>query len=385
MSDSAAAAARRTLNKVPEIIVSFWIIKVLCTTVGETASDYLTDNVGLGLTKTTVITAAVLGVALVVQFRLDRYVAAAYWTAVVLISIVGTQITDNLTDGHGVPLELTTTIFAVALAATFAGWWLSERTLSIHTIYTRRREGFYWLAVLFTFALGTAAGDLISERFGLGYATAVAIFALAIGAVAVAHYRFALNAVAAFWAAYVLTRPLGASIGDWLSQPKADGGLGLGTTLTTALFLATILAVIAYLTLTRRDVTEPELVADAPITRILLVAHDAPAIGAVLDAVRSHTGRSSARFHLLVHAGHTNLSEPERHRRYLDGEELLTSSLPLLSEAAGRPAEGSVSMRPDAAGAIEETIAGGGYDEVIVAVRPPTVSGGVRVTAVVVR
>src|SRR4051794_36701841 len=235
------AAARPLLNKVPEIIISFWIIKVLCTTVGETASDYLTDNVGLGLTKTTFITASLLAVALVVQFRLDRYVAAVYWTAVVLISVVGTQITDNLTDGHGVPLELTTAIFSVALAGTFLVWWLSERTLSIHTIFTRRREGFYWLAVLFTFALGTAAGDLISERFGLGYFTAVALFALAIGSVAVAHYRFALNAVAAFWFAYVLTRPLGASIGDWLSQPKADGGLGLGTTVTTFVFLATIL------------------------------------------------------------------------------------------------------------------------------------------------
>jgi uncharacterized membrane-anchored protein len=305
-------------------------------------------------------------------------VAAVYWTAVVLISVVGTQITDNLTDGHGVPLELTTAIFSVALAATFVVWWLSERTLSIHTIYTRRREGFYWLAVLFTFALGTAAGDLISERFGLGYATAVALFALAIGSVALAHYRFALNAVAAFWAAYVLTRPLGASIGDWLSQPKADGGLGLGTTVTTFLFLATILAVVAYLTLTRRDVTEPELVADAPITRILLVAHDAPAIGALLDAVRGHSARRSARFHLLVHASdHGN-----DHERYLESEQLLTSSLPLLSEATGVPAEGSVSMRRDAAGAIEETIAASAYDEVIVAVRPPTIQG-VRVTAVV--
>src|SRR3954449_10833943 len=149
---------RQMLNKVPEVTLYFWVIKVLCTTVGETASDYLSDNVGLGLTKTTYITASLLLATLVFQFRANRYVAGIYWTGIVLISVVGTQITDNLSDNLGVSLVVTTIAFGSALAVTFAVWWLSERTLSIHTIFTTRRESFYWLAVLFTFALGTAAG-----------------------------------------------------------------------------------------------------------------------------------------------------------------------------------------------------------------------------------
>src|SRR3954466_12958955 len=152
--------SRKMLNKVPEITLYFWIIKVLCTTVGETASDYLSDNVGLGLTNTTYITGALLIATLVFQFRARRYVPPIYWLGIVLISVVGTQITDNLSDNHGVSLVTTTTVFSVLLAATFAVWYWSERTLSIHTIFTTRREAFYWLAVLFTFSLGTAAGDL---------------------------------------------------------------------------------------------------------------------------------------------------------------------------------------------------------------------------------
>ncbi|MBC7644846.1 MAG: hypothetical protein H7123_06950, partial [Thermoleophilia bacterium] len=148
------------LNKVPEVILAFWVIKILCTTVGETFADYLNDTLGVGLTNTTYILSAFLAVALVFQFRLTRYVPAVYWTAVVLISVVGTLITDNLVENFGVALQTTTIIFAVALAATFAGWFASEKSLSIHTIVTSRREAFYWLAVLFTFALGTAAGDL---------------------------------------------------------------------------------------------------------------------------------------------------------------------------------------------------------------------------------
>ena len=245
------ADLRWMLNKVPEVTLYFWVIKVLCTTVGETASDYLSDNVGLGLTKTTFMTGALLVAALVVQFRARRYVPWVYWLGIVLISIVGTQITDNLSDNMGVSLVITTVAFAIALSVTFAVWYGSERTLSIHTIYTRRRESFYWLAVLFTFALGTAAGDLTAERLNLGYLVSLALFAAAIGAVGVAHYRFNLNAVASFWIAYVLTRPLGASLGDYLSQPRADGGLGLGTTVTSALFMGAIIVVVAYLSLTR--------------------------------------------------------------------------------------------------------------------------------------
>src|SRR5436305_11544000 len=249
-------ALRQMLNKVPEITLYFWVIKVLCTTVGETASDYLSDNVGLGLTKTTYITAALLAVTHVFQILARRYIAPIYWLGIVLISVVGTQITDNLTDNHGVSLVTTTTIFSILLAIVFAVWWASERTLSIHTIYTTRREAFYWLAVLFTFALGTAAGDLTAERLNVGYAWSLALFAALIALVAGLHYLAGLNAVASFWIAYILTRPLGASTGDLLSQPRHDGGLGLGTTTTSIIFLVAILAVVVFLSITRRDVTE---------------------------------------------------------------------------------------------------------------------------------
>ena len=169
------------LNKVPEVTLYFWIIKVLCTTVGETAADFLNDNLGLGLTKTTFVTGAVLVVALVFQFRVRRYVPAIYWLAVVLISVVGTLITDNLTDNFGVSLVTTTVVFSFVLAAVFAAWYASERTLSIHTIVTTRREAFYWLTVLFTFALGTAAGDLTAERLAVGYWKSALLFAALIG------------------------------------------------------------------------------------------------------------------------------------------------------------------------------------------------------------
>ena len=204
------ADLRQMLNKVPEVTIYFWVIKILCTTVGETASDYLAGNVGLGLTKTTFITSALLIATLVFQFRARKYIPGIYWLGIVLISVVGTQITDNLTDNAGVSLVTTTVVFSIALAAVFGAWYASERTLSIHTIYTTRREAFYWLTVLFTFALGTAAGDLTAERLNVGYAWSAVLFAVVIGAVAAVHYRFALNAVAAFWIAYILTRPLGA-------------------------------------------------------------------------------------------------------------------------------------------------------------------------------
>jgi uncharacterized membrane-anchored protein len=148
---------------------------------------------------------------------------------------------------------VSTAIFAVALAATFAAWYAKEGTLSIHTIVTGRREAFYWLAILFTFALGTAAGDLVAEKFGLGYWPTALIVAVLIAAVAVSHLVFRANAVLTFWIAYVLTRPLGASLGDGFSQARADGGLGLGTTVTSVVFLAVILVVVVYLSVTRRD------------------------------------------------------------------------------------------------------------------------------------
>ena len=248
------------LNKVPEVTLYFWIIKILCTTVGETAADYLNVDLGFGLTNTTYAVGALLIVALAFQFRSNRYVPGIYWTAVVLISVVGTLITDNLVDNMGVALQTTTIGFSLALAATFAAWYAVERTLSIHSIITIRREAFYWLAILFTFALGTSAGDLIAETYGLGFFVSVLIFAAAIAIVTLAHFRFKLGAITAFWLAYILTRPLGASIGDWMSQPTGNGGLGLGTTGTSFIFLAAILSLVVYLQITKKDQTPPELI-----------------------------------------------------------------------------------------------------------------------------
>jgi uncharacterized membrane-anchored protein len=255
---------RRMLNKVPEITIYFWIIKILCTTIGETAADYLNTTLHFGLTGTSLVMGALLAVVLFFQFKARKYVPSVYWTAVVLISVVGTLITDNLTDNLGISLMTTTAVFSVLLGLTFAAWYLTEKTLSVHSIRTTRREAFYWLTILFTFALGTASGDLVAEKFGLGYLTSLLIFAGVIVAVTIAHYAVrgvlalehrhqSTNAVLAFWLAYIFTRPLGASIGDYLSQAHADGGLGLGTTATSGLFLAAILGLVVYLTLTRKD------------------------------------------------------------------------------------------------------------------------------------
>ncbi len=250
------------LNKVPEVTVFFWVIKILCTTVGETAADYVNDTLGFGLTNTTIAAGVLLAVLLAAQFRLPRYVPGVYWSAVVVISVFGTLLTDNLTDRYGVALTLSTPVFAVVLAGVFAAWYAKERTLSIHTIVTSRREAFYWLAILFTFALGTAAGDLVGEKASLGYALSIAIWGGAIALVAFAHYALKAGPVLSFWCAYILTRPLGASIGDEMSQHSHKyGGLNLGTTGTSYIFLAAILVLVAYLTVSRRDQTPPEVVA----------------------------------------------------------------------------------------------------------------------------
>ena len=235
------------LNRVPEVTLAFWVIKILSTTTGETFADFLNDDVGLGLSLTTWIMGGLLLVALAAQFATKRYTSGVYWTVVVLISIVGTLLTDNLTDVLGVPLWVSTLVFSAVLALTFVIWFARERTLSIHTIFTRRREAFYWIAILFTFALGTAAGDLISEGLGLGYVFGTILFAALIGAIAIARFAFKANVVFCFWAAYILTRPLGASIGDLLSQSPADGGVGVGTTITSVVFLVVIVAVAVYL------------------------------------------------------------------------------------------------------------------------------------------
>jgi len=246
---------RTLLNKVPEVTLYFWIIKILCTTVGETAADFLNAQLGLGLNGTSLVMGILLIIVLIVQFRASRYLPSAYWLTVVLISVVGTLSTDTLTDTFGVSLAVATGVFALCLAATFGVWYAYEKTLSIHTIVTLRREAFYWATILFTFALGTAAGDLVAEQFGLGYLTSFMIFLVFIAFIYSA-YRMKLNGVTAFWIAYILTRPLGASLGDYLSQAPNDGGLGLGTTITSLVFLTTILVLVLYLSATKKDLIE---------------------------------------------------------------------------------------------------------------------------------
>ena len=251
-------ATATMLNKVPALTIFFWLIKVMGTTVGETAADYLNENLGFGLNKTSLVVGAALAVALAVQFKVRRYIPGVYWTVVVLISIAGTLLTDNLVDGHGVSLNITTIGFSICLALTFIGWYLSERSLSIHTIVTTRREAWYWLTVLFTFALGTSAGDLVSEKLDIGYWKTGLIFVGLIGLVALAHFVFGLGEIISFWMAYILTRPLGASLGDYLLQPHSAGGLGLGTGVTTFAFLAVIIGAVIYLTISRADLQVAE-------------------------------------------------------------------------------------------------------------------------------
>ena len=237
-------------NRVPKVTADFWLIKLMAVTMGETAADYLAVNLGLGLTATSLIMAGILAVALVAQSTQKRYVPWAYWLAVVLISIVGTLVTDNLVDNFGVKLLTTTIAFTIALIATFALWYRSERTLSIHSIFTNRREAFYWLAILFTFALGTAAGDLVAEQFGLGYFSTGVLFGMIIASLAFGYFVLGLDAILGFWLVYIFTRPLGASFGDLLSQPHDYGGLGLGTVITSAIFLSAIAAIVIYMSVT---------------------------------------------------------------------------------------------------------------------------------------
>jgi len=243
------------LNKVPEVTVYFWVIKILCTTVGESFADYINSTLGFGLTNTTLAFSAALVVALAVQFRLNRYVPGVYWLSVVLISVVGTLLTDNLTDGHGVPLWISSSVFGALLVAVFGVWYVRERTLSIHSIVTTPREAFYWLTVLVTFALGTATGDWTLDLTGWGPGASIVLPAALITTVLVA-WRLGAGPVLCFWLAYILTRPLGANIGDYLGSSHADGGLGLGTLITSLVFLGAILTTVIFLTVTGKDRTE---------------------------------------------------------------------------------------------------------------------------------
>jgi uncharacterized membrane-anchored protein len=243
------ATTAAALNRVPKATPDFWLIKLMAVTMGETAADYLNVQMGLGLTMTSAVMSVVLAAALFWQFLQGRYVPASYWLSVVLISVVGTLITDNLVDNFHVPLIVTTIVFSVALALTFLTWYRIEGTLSIHSIFTSRREAFYWLAILFTFALGTAAGDLVAEQFALGYLSTGILFGLIITSLAIGYFALGLNPILGFWLVYILTRPLGASFGDLLSQPTQYGGLGLGTVVTSAIFLTAIVAIVIYMSL----------------------------------------------------------------------------------------------------------------------------------------
>lgn len=231
------------LNKVPEVTLAFWVIKIMSTTVGETFADFLAVDAGLGAGVTTVGMATLLAIALFAQMRTRTYTPWIYWLTVVLVSIVGTQITDVLTDMLDVSLYTSTAVFSVLLAATFTVWYRTERTLSIHEIVTPRRESFYWATVLCTFALGTAAGDLATEALGLGFTLGVGIFGVLLAATFAA-WRMGGNAVLTFWIGYILTRPFGASLGDLLTQAKTYGGLGMGATWTSAIFLCVILMLV---------------------------------------------------------------------------------------------------------------------------------------------
>jgi uncharacterized membrane-anchored protein len=380
----AASTGRRLLNKVPEITLYFWIIKILCTTVGETAADLLNENLGLGLTATSYLMAALLIVALGFQFRSSRYVPGIYWLTVVLISVVGTLFSDTLVDKLEVPLQTTTIAFAITLAAVFAGWYASERTLSIHTIFTTRREAFYWLTILFTFALGTSAGDLAAEKLALGYSASALIFGALIAIVTLAHFRFKLNAILAFWIAYILTRPLGASIGDYLAQPTEVGGLGLGTILTSVIFLSTILVLVLYLTRYKRDVIAISLVGGDPQaapaaqagegeSHVLVVTNKVSASPAILDAVRERALASPAKFFLLV-PNPDHVAFDRNSATGQAGEEVLAQALPLLQEPTGGEVAGRVASSPNAYDDIVEELSTGRYREIILETLPSHVS-----------
>jgi uncharacterized membrane-anchored protein len=244
---------REMMIKVPAVTAFFWIIKVLATTVGETFSDFINETLGFGLVNTTIVMSIALVVILAFQMSAKRYIPALYWLAIVQVSITGTLITDNLTDGMGFPLLYSTLIFGGLLLIVFAVWWFQERTLSIKSIDTTKREAYYWLAILVTFAMGTAFGDYLGDALGLGFLTSAIIFAGAIALIGIGWKSKLINEVLAFWLIYILTRPLGASIGDFLAQTPDDGGIGLGTTVTSIIFLVAILASVSYLAISRRD------------------------------------------------------------------------------------------------------------------------------------
>ncbi len=240
------------IRKVPEITSYFWIIKLLTTGMGEVTSDYLAHQldpiiaVALGGTG--------LAVALILQFWVRRYIPSIYWLAVAMVAVFGTMVADVLHVGFGVPYLISTTLFTISLAVIFAVWYKTEKTLSIHSISTRRRELFYWATVMTTFALGTAAGDMTATTLGLGYFSSGILFTILIALPALAYWKFRRNEVLAFWLAYILTRPLGASFADWIGRAKNLGGLGVGTGQVSLMLTVLIIGFVGYLTITHKDI-----------------------------------------------------------------------------------------------------------------------------------
>src|SRR3954468_17383618 len=367
------AGARMMLNKVPEVTIFFWIIKILCTTVGESFADYINETLGVGLTNTTLIFSAALIAVGIAQFRVRRYIPGIYWTSVVLISVVGTLLTDNLTDGHDVPLWISTTVFSALLAIVFGVWYARERTLSIHTIITTPRESFYWLTVLVTFALGTAAGDWTLELTGWGPGPSVLLPAGLIAAIFIA-WRLGAGPVLCFWLAFILTRPLGANIGDFLGSSHSDGGQGLGTFWTSILFLGAILATVVYLSITKKDQTErvyvggDNLSADQPAGRCILVITDHPVVTpALVTAINERAAIGATHVHLVV----TNPADhelSERHQQARVAEADVRQAVAALREQTVADIVGSVSIRHDPMDAVEESLQRESVDEILVSV-----------------
>jgi len=246
-----ARGASSTVSKVPEITVYFWIVKLLTTAVGESASDYLVFHINPYVAVS--FGGVGLAVALTLQFLVRRYVAWIYWLAVIMVAIFGTMAADVTHVVLGIPYAVSTAFFALALACVFIVWYASERTLSIHSINTIRRELFYWATIMVTFALGTAAGDLTASTLHLGYFSSAWLFLALFALPALGYWIFHLNPVFAFWFAYVVTRPIGASFTDWFGKPYL-GGLGLGDEPVTAVLTVLIVGFVVYLTLTRKDV-----------------------------------------------------------------------------------------------------------------------------------
>jgi uncharacterized membrane-anchored protein len=238
-------------SKVPEITAFFWIVKALTTAMGESTSDFLVHKLVPEIAV--VLGAIAFAAALYVQFSTDRYVPWKYWLAVAMVGVFGTMAADVLHVGLGIPYIASTIFYAIVLAVVFRTWYRVEGTLSIHSITTERREVFYWAAVLATFALGTAAGDLTAVTFGLGYFASGLMFAAIIAIPAIGYWRFGMNSILAFWFAYVMTRPLGASFADWLSVSPQRRGLGLGTGPVSLVFATLIAGFVAYLTVSRKD------------------------------------------------------------------------------------------------------------------------------------